>query len=453
MEKLNNINILLVDDDKNFQKVTSYLLESVGGIVTTADNGLEALEFFRDGGSFDVILSDVRMPKIDGLALLNKIREIDKSVPFILITAHGDVEMAVQAMQAGATDFITKPFECDRLVDKIMRSVRLPQLEQENRTLREELSSRYSFDSIIGSSHAMRQMLDLMSRVLNRDTTILILGESGTGKEVVARALHYSGPRAKGHFVAINCAAFQATLLESELFGHVKGAFTGADQARDGRILMASGGTLFLDEIGDMPLELQVKLLRVLQERCIEPVGSNKSYPVDVRVITATHRDLSQLVRAGEFREDLFYRLNVVPLHIPPLRDRREDIPLLARHFLKRFGNSDVNVDHDAMELLMNRNWPGNVRELENTIERALALRAHKEKITVDDFRFNASLSTEKHDWSFEIPDSGIILDDVEKQLIENALVKTGNNQTRAAQILGITRQKLIYRMQKYGIE
>ena len=443
--------ILVTDDDLNFQKVTSYTLMSNGWKVLTAINGIQAIETYRTDRP-DLILSDVKMPVMDGLALLKEIRAIDGEVPFILVTAHGDVDMAVDAMQQGATDFLTKPFERERLIQKIRRALRLPILERENRALREELTDRHTFDSIIGSSLAMRQLFDLMRRVVQRDTTVLILGESGTGKELVARALHYSGPRRDGHFVAVNCAAIPPTLLESELFGHVKGAYTGADHAREGRFQAASGGTLFLDEIGDMPLEVQVKMLRVLQERQVEPVGSNQSIPVDVRIIAATNQNLAKLVRDGEFREDLYYRLDVVPIHMPPLRDRRDDIPLLVTHFLKRFKDQEVKVDRSAMESLMGRVWKGNVRELENTIERALALREHKDRIMAGDLQFHALPSSSPQSSSLDIPDDVIVLDEVEKELILKAMLKTGNNQTRAAQLLGISRQKLIYRIQKHGI-
>ena len=302
----------------------------------------------------------------------------------------------------------------------------------------------------------MRRLKEMMRRIAQRDTTVLILGESGTGKELVARALHGASSRAGRPFVAINCAAIPAPLLESELFGHVRGAFTGAEQAREGRFQLASGGTILLDEIGDMPLELQVKLLRVLQERQVEPVGSGRAVPVDVRILAATHQDLDRLVAEGRFRQDLFYRLNVVPLVVPPLRERREDIPLLVHHFVRRFGEPGVTIEREALALLEGAPWPGNVRELENEIERALALRAHPDRLTAADLAAErlarvASPPTGAAEL-FDIPDEGIVLDDVERRLIESALRKAGGNQSRAARLLGITRQTLIYRMQKYGI-
>ncbi len=451
MSTMNKAKILLVDDDINFHKVTAFTLQKFGAQVTNAFSGCEGMNAY-DKDNFDLILADVKMPGMDGLELLREIRKRDSEIPVVLITAHGDIEMAVEAMQSGATDFITKPFDRERLKSKLERSLRYRFLERENRTLHEELTTRYTFKNIVGSSPAMRGLFEMMRRVLFRDTTVLILGESGTGKELVARALHYCGPRREGHFVAVNCAAIPPNLLESELFGHVKGAFTGANNNREGRFQLASNGTLFLDEIGDMSLELQSKLLRVLQEQRIEPVGSSDSIQVDVRIIAATHQELEKLVREGDFREDLYYRLNVVPLHVPPLRDRREDIPLLVQSFLKRSGEQHVKVEPSAMQSLIERPWRGNVRELENTIERVLTLRSETDRITIDDIKRYCPVDAVSSQFTLAIPDEGIVLDEVEKRLIISALHKTGNNQTRAADLLGITRQKLIYRMQKHGI-
>jgi two-component system NtrC family response regulator len=446
--------LLLVDDDANLRRVLQYQLGELGE-VTAVGSGAEALEALA-GERFDLILSDVRMPPPDGLELLRQVRAQSPTLPFILLTAHGDIDMAVEAMQLGATDFLTKPFERERLQSKVERALRARKLEHENLALREALLTRHSFENLIGSSSAMRQLTDQMSRVALRDATVLILGESGTGKEVVARALHYAGPRRASNFVALNCAAIPATLLESELFGHTKGAYTGADAARVGRFQQADGGTLFLDEIGDMPRELQPKLLRAIQERVVEPIGGTRPIAINVRIIAATHRDLQALVQAGEFREDLFYRLNVVPLQLPPLRDRLEDIPLLVRHFLKCFGEAEVEIEPAALERLARHHWPGNVRELENAVERALALRLEPTRLAATDLLLpepHAAESGEAAAGLYEIPDCGIVLDDVEKKLIQSAMRKTGNNQTRAAQLLGITRQTLIYRLNKYGLE
>lgn len=452
MKPLDNILVLLVDDDANFQKVLAFNLSALGAEVITASNGREGLERFAEN-SFDLVLTDVKMPEMDGLAFLKNIRGLNSEIPVIMITAHGDVEIAVEAMIAGANDFITKPFEREALQERIARALRIKRLEQENRALREQLTDRYSFENIIGSSPAMRQLFDLMGRVAQRDTTVLIVGESGVGKELVAKALHHTGPRAPKPFVPVNCAAIAPTLLESELFGHVKGAFTGADSAREGRFQAASGGTLFLDEIGDMPVELQSKMLRVLQERSVEPVGSDKSYPTDVRIIAGTNQNLERRVQEKEFREDLYYRLNVVQLHVPPLRDRLEDVPLLVKHFLDRFGEPKLKVQADAMQKLALHHWPGNVRELENAIERSLALRKQEDCITVDDITLSSLPGLDSQEAMLQMPEEGLSLDEVEKTLIERSLRRTGNNQTRAAKILGVTRQQLIYRIQKHGIQ
>lgn len=443
--------ILVADDNPDFLQVMEYNLSGAGAEVVIAATGTEALAKFGLE-RFDLVLADVRMPGLDGMALLQEMRALNSSIPVILITAHGDIEMAVEAMQVGAADFLPKPFKRARLLEKVSRALKLEILERENRALREELITRFSFENMVGSSPAMRALFDLMARVTMRDTTVLILGESGTGKELVARALHYGGPRRKGRFVPVNCAAIPASLLESELFGHVKGAFTGAESAREGRFQAASGGTLFLDEVGDMPLELQAKLLRALQERQIEPVGSNRPVPTDVRIIAATHQDLSRMVREGKFRQDLFYRLNVVQLPVPPLRDRIGDLPLLVRYFLRHFGEPDLVVEPGALEKLERHPWPGNVRELENTIERALALRAHPDRITGEDIFLSTMQEALNRPLLQEVPEGGIVLDEVEKQLVISAYAKSGGNQTRAAQLLGITRQQLIYRLHKYGI-
>lgn len=448
MQGIDKARVLLADDDPNFQKVVEFNLSKLGAEVITCADGAEALAVFQRE-SFDAVLSDVKMPGMDGIALLREIRALSPTVPIILVTAHGDIEMAVEAMQMGANDFLTKPFKRAVLIEKLERALRVRVLERENQALREELTDRFSFKSIVGSSPAMRDLFEMMSRVALRDTTVLLLGESGTGKELVARALHYAGPRKDGRFIAVNCAAIPAPLLESELFGHVKGAFTGADAAREGKFLAASGGTLFLDEVGDMPLELQTKVLRALQERQVEPVGSDQPTSVDIRVITATHQDLEKAVQAGSFRQDLFYRLSVVPLHVPPLRDRMEDVPLLVKHFLARFGEPNLPVDGDVFAKLQQHHWPGNVRELENTIERALALRADPARLTEKDIALPATIERAS---IFSVPEGGVDIDEVEKALVIDALQRTGNNQTRAARLLHLSRQQLIYRIHKYGI-
>jgi two-component system NtrC family response regulator len=448
MEDPRRARILLVDDDPNFLKVAEFNLSRTEAEIAAFSNATDALAAFKSD-PFDLVLSDVKMPGMDGLTLLQKVRALAPAIPVILITAHGDIEMAVQAMQMGANDFLTKPFKREILLEKVDRALKVRVLERENRALREELTDRFSFKSIVGSSPAMRQLFETMSRVAERDTTVLILGESGTGKELVARALHYSGPRRGGRFVAVNCAAIPPALLASELFGHIKGAFTGADAAREGRFVAASGGTLFLDEVGDMPLDLQASVLRALQERQVEPVGADHPVAVDVRILAATHQDLEKQVQDGTFRQDLYYRLCVVPLHVPPLRDRIEDIPLLVKHFLERFDEPHVRVEPEVFEELSRHNWPGNVRELENAIERALALRSDPTRLAGHDIVLPAA---PERLTLFEVPDQGVNIDEIEKSLVASALRKAGNNQTRAARLLGLSRQQLIYRMHKYEV-
>ena len=450
---MSNERILLVDDDDSFRRIVEYNLREEDYQVTMAGDGLEALEIFKQQ-PFDLIVSDVKMPGMDGIELLAQVKQINPDAMVVIVTAFGSVETAVDAMKKGAFDYVTKPFNRDDFKQTVARALKLRTLQEENISLREQLTDRFSFKSIIGASAAMSRVFKTMSRLVQSDATILIQGESGTGKELVARALHANGSRAAKRFMAVNCSAIPAPLLESELFGHVKGAFTGAERDREGRFKAADGGTIFLDEIGDMPAELQAKMLRVLQEREVEPVGSNDSIPVDVRVIAATNRDLVELVKEGAFREDLYYRLNVIPIRLPPLRERVEDIPLLVRNALEKMGEKRLKVGADVMKRLSAFSWPGNVRELQNVMERAATLRENDDRLTVDDLpELVAYSGSESQASLLDIPEDGIVLDDVEKGLIVAALRKTNGNQTRAAQLLGVTRHTLIYRLEKYGID
>jgi two-component system NtrC family response regulator len=394
------------------------------------------------------------MAGMSGMDLLGRIREADPGALVIVITAYGSVQQAVEAMRKGAHDYLTKPFDREALKMTVRKALEFSSIRQENKRLRTELQERFSISRLVGRSAAMQALLELVARVASADSTVLIQGETGTGKELVARALHYSSARVSGNFVTVNCAAIPRELLESELFGHVKGAFTGATAPKTGKFELAEGGTIFLDEVGDIDLELQKKLLRVLQEREIDKVGARSPRPVDVRVIAATNQPLARLVETGAFRKDLYYRLHVVPITIPPLRERREDIPPLVRHFLEKLGASGIRVTDKAMALLEGHDWPGNVRELENTIERALLLRRREEEIDAADLTLG-KLKLENPAASrtmVAIPDEGIVLEDVEKNLIVEALRKTGGNQSAAARLLGISRQTLIYRMQKHAI-
>jgi two-component system NtrC family response regulator len=382
------------------------------------------------------------------------VRERDDTLPVILITAYGTIESAVLAMKQGAFDYITKPFNRDELRMTLDRALRMRRLEKENAVLRAEVTDRYCFESIIGSGGKLKEVLDLAGRVAASDATVLITGESGTGKELLAKGIHYNSKRADASFVAVNCAAIPENLIESELFGHMKGSFTGAVRDHEGKFEQADGGTLFLDEIGDLRIDLQAKILRALQERQVDRVGGTKPVTVDVRVIAATNRDIEKAVKDGLFREDLYYRLSVVTLNMPPLRERRDDIPVLVEHFLKKFNrDAGVTIEGEALSAIKSYGWPGNVRELENVIERASVLKRgavitpadlpdklKKERTGIDSIILN-------------LPDEGISLEDLEKSLILKALEKHNNNQTRAAEYLGITRPTLIYRLEKYGLK
>jgi DNA-binding NtrC family response regulator len=445
--------ILLIDDDPSLRRVIEYSLVESGYAVVPAASGEEGLGLFQKGPC-DAVITDITMPGMSGLEVLTKVRQADQNVPVIIITAYGTIESAVSAMRQGAFDYITKPFNRDELRFTLERALKMRRLEKENVQLRAEVIDRYRFDGIVGNSERVREVIDLAGRVAPSDATVLVTGESGTGKELLARGIHYSSTRAGGPFVAVNCAAIPEHLIESELFGHVKGAFTGAVRDREGRFELADGGTLFLDEIGDLRIDLQAKILRALQERTIDRVGGEKQVDLDVRVIAATNKDLERKVQEGSFREDLYYRLSVVILQMPPLRDRKDDIPLLAEHFLKKFSaGSTVRIAPDALALLISYGWPGNVRELENVIERASVLR-RSETITREDLPEKLSRSaTTASEVLLHLPEGGLSLEDLEKDLIVKALAKHKGNQTRAAEYLRITRPTLIYRMEKYGLK
>ncbi len=445
--------ILLIDDDDSLRRVMEFSLTEAGHTVQTAASGEDGLRLFEKG-TFDAVITDITMPGMSGMEVLAKVRQRVPTIPVIVITAYGTIESAVEAMKQGAFDYITKPFNRDELRLTLEKAIKMRRLEKENVELRAEVTDRYSFESIIGSSEKMKEVLDLAGRVAASDASLLITGESGTGKELLAKGVHFNSRRANGPFVAVNCAAIPEALIESELFGHVKGSFTGAVRDKEGKFELADGGTLFLDEIGDLRIDLQAKILRALQEREVDRVGGGKPVSVDVRVIAATNKDIERAVKEGAFREDLYYRLNVITLFIPPLRERKEDIPVLAGHFLKKFNTeADVRMDASALSVLTAYGWPGNVRELENVIERASVLKRgslitreelpeklKKEKMGVEGIILN-------------IPEQGISLEELEKKLIIKALEKHKGNQTRAAEFLGITRPTLIYRMEKFSLK
>jgi DNA-binding NtrC family response regulator len=450
---MKNPSVLLIDDDDSLRRVMEFNLTEAGYKVQTAASGEEGLMLF-ERGSFDAVITDITMPGMSGMEVLAKVRERDEGLPVIVITAYGTIESAVEAMKQGAFDYITKPFNRDELRLTLVKALRMRRLERENVELRAEITDRYCFESIVGSSEKIRVVLDMAGRVAASDASVLITGESGTGKELLAKGIHYNSPRADGPFVAVNCAAIPEHLIESELFGHVRGAFTGAVKDKEGKFELAASGTLFLDEIGDLRVDLQAKILRVLQERQVDRVGGKHPVSVDVRIIAATNKDIERAVKEGAFREDLYYRLSVITLHMPPLRERRDDIPMLVQYFLKKFNrNSDIRIDPEALTLLTAYGWPGNVRELENSIERASVLRRGE---TITPAELPDKLRKEKASVGniiLNLPDEGISLEDLEKDLIIKALEKHKGNQTRAAEYLGITRPTLIYRMDKYGIK
>ncbi len=443
--------ILIIDDDPSLRRVLEYNLQEEGYEVIVAESGGEGLRIFADHNP-PLVMTDLKMPGIDGFHVLREIKMRSPDTLVLIITAYGAVDTAVEAMKLGAYDYITKPFNRDELKLVVRKALQVSNLSQENRRLKERLSEKVNFKNIVGMSQAMKKVFTVVQKVANTDATVLITGESGTGKELVAKAIHALSSRNSAPFVPINCAAIPRDLLESELFGHVKGAFTGAIKDKTGKFIQSDGGTLFLDEVGDLPLDLQPKLLRALQERVVEPVGSTESLSLDARVIAATNADLEQAIREGTFREDLFYRLSVIPIRIPPLRERKDDIPLLLKHFAARHGFEAIAFDRDALDSLSMYHWPGNVRELENTVERLIIMH-DGETISREDLPEKILLG-EKELTSkvVNIPDDGYSLEQLEREVIVEALERNQWNQTNAAVFLKIPRHILLYRIEKYGI-
>jgi two-component system NtrC family response regulator len=452
--------VLIVDDEKNYPPILSAVLQEEGFETLTAGSGQEALAQLQSA-DVDLVLTDMKMPGMDGMSLLEQIKKKDADLPVIMMTAYGTVDKAVEAMQKGAYSYILKPFDNNRLVIFVNKAVSMYRVVKDNRRLREDVSSRYRFDNIIGKSKPMKDVFRTIEKVAPASATVLIDGENGTGKELVAKAIHFNGPRREKPFVAVNCSALAETLLESELFGHEKGAFTGAVAMRKGRFEVADTGTLFLDEIGELSQNLQVKLLRVLQERTFERVGGMRPVTVDVRIITATNKQLKKEVEAGRFREDLYYRLNVLHIPLPPLRDRREDIRLLVDFFIRKYAEERGSefpvsgVDHDVARMLFDYSWPGNVRELENVIERAMIL-CPGGNIAVNDlpkhFKHQANQTLDLG----EIPASARLNETlvmVEKALILRAMKLSGNVQTRAAELLGIGKSGLSQKIKKFNLD
>lgn len=442
--------ILLIDDDESLRRVTEYNLSSAGHEMISAGSGKEGIEtFFRLNP--DLVITDVKLGDMNGLELLEIIKEKSPETPIIVITAFGTIEMAVEAMRRGAFNFITKPFDRDTLRLSCQKALELRTLRSQKKLLSEEVNRLTGTEGMETANSAMRDLLDKAKKVANTEATILITGESGTGKEVLARLIHQNSSRRNGPMVAVNCASIPETLIESELFGHVKGAFTGAVSDRAGRFQAASGGTLFLDEIGELKIDLQVKLLRVIQEREVEPVGSERREKIDIRIIAASNKDLQEAIAEREFREDLYYRLNVIPLYIPPLRDRKEDIPALVKHFIKKMdAPPNVRFSKKVLEKMRIYTWPGNIRELQNVVERCVIL-SEKNTIEETDLQLTSGSATDEI-FKMEIPDEGISLNEMEKELIKKALKKSKGNRTKAAALLKIPRHVLIYRIGKYNI-
>ncbi len=443
-------NILVIDDDTSLRRVLEYNLQEEGYQVQAVSSGEEGLYLFGKVQP-DLVITDMKMTGMDGLMVLKSIKERSPETLVIIITAFGTVDVAVEAMKAGAYDYITKPFNRDELKLTVRKALQFSGLTEENRRLKIELSDRADFRSMVGSSKEMEQVFEVIRKVADTEAAILITGESGTGKELVARSIHAGSSRRNAPFVAINCAAIPRDLLESELFGHVKGAFTGAVRDKAGKFQLAEGGTLFLDEVGELPLELQPKLLRALQEKEVEPVGGTKLQKLDVRIVSATNLNIDKAIADGTFREDLYYRLSVIPVDLPPLRERRKDIPLLIRYFCAKHGSEKVTYDKDALESLIMYPWPGNVRELENTVERLLIMR-NSDVISLEDlpekFRGNGSSGSAV----VNLPDEGYSLEQLEREVVVAALERNFWNQTAAARFLRIPRHTLIYRIEKYCI-
>lgn len=445
-----NYRILVIDDDVEMCALLADVLEAEGWSVATINDSLEASRILKKE-EFDVIITDLKMKGLKGLDLLEESRKVAPLTPVIIITAFGTIESAIKAMKMGAYDYITKPFRSDEIILTVKKALENRRLNKEVVRLKKEVESRYHFHRLIGRSPAMRAIYDLIERISTSSNNVLITGESGTGKELVARAIHYSGPRKGGRFVAVNCAAIPETLLESELFGYKRGAFTDAKTDKKGLLFEANGGTLFLDEVTEMPLVLQAKLLRVIEEREVRPLGDTNAYPLDVQIVSSSNRNIKDVIHQGRFREDLYYRLKVIDIELPPLRERKEDIPLLTEHFVEKFSGaakkSVSGVSEDALKVLMNYSWPGNVRELENVVQRAITLCQH-DTILPEDLPANILHESEEN-----LIDKGLkehyTAEQLEKEYIRRVLIAVGGNKSRAAQLLGFDRKTLYRKLEE----
>lgn len=470
--------ILVVDDEEKMRNLLKKVLVKQGFSVRTAPNGIDALGKVKEN-PFDIVIADIRMPEMNGMEVLKAVKEIRPEIYVIIMTAFGSIDSAVEAMKKGAYDYITKPFKMSEISIVVGKAFEEKRLREEVASLRKEVRSKYKFDNIVGKSKVMQDIFDLIRRVSDSKSTVLIYGKSGTGKELVAKAIHYNSPRKDKTFVAVNCSAIPETLLESELFGHVKGSFTGAVATRKGLFEAADGGTIFLDEIGDISPAMQVKLLRVLQEREIRRVGGPETIKVDIRLIAASNQNLEEAVKRGEFRDDLFYRINVISIVLPELKDRQDDIPLLANYFLEKYSQGEKkeikSISKEAMNLLLNYHWPGNVRELENVIERAIALGNHSEILPGDlptsisgvvaVVRLGTHQEMQTGGLSPNIRDSEKIsavretlpenatIEELERDYIARVLKNTKGHKINTARILGIDRRTLYRKLKKYNLE
>lgn len=452
-------NILIVEDEPRMRRLLEISLGEEGHSVQTAEDAETGIKILRKNG-VDLIVTDLKLPGMNGLEFLQEARTINASVPVVVMTAYGSVETAVEAMKAGASDYVLKPFTMAEMKLVINKELDVQKVREENRSLREALGKRYQFQNIIARSSRMQEVLSLVARVAGTNSTVLLGGESGVGKDLIARAIHQNSRRAAGPFIKVNSTAIPDTLFESELFGFEKGAFTGALASKPGKFELADKGTLFLDEIGDVPAPIQVKLLRVLQEREFERLGGTKTLKVDVRLLAATNRDLRAALEEGTFREDLYYRLNVVPIDIPPLREHKEDIPDLANHFLGHFARDNerdiAGITPAALKLLMEYHWPGNVRQLENTIERAVALSSGT-TIDISDIQLDTAhrpaLAASQGSSGAPFLPEGMTLEQWEDEMIREALRRANGNKSQAARLLGLSRNALRYRLGKLGVE
>ncbi len=450
--------LLILDDERNYLLILEALLEDEGYKITALPDPETGLAFLEDS-EVDVVITDMKMPKVTGQEVLEHVKKTYPHIPVIIMTAFGSIESAVEAMKLGAFDYITKPFANEELLLSVTKASQFAEAQRENRLLRQNLEERYGLNRIVARDRAMRQVLDMVDKAAPSRSTVLISGESGTGKELVARAIHYASPRRNGPFVAVNCMAFNPGVLESELFGHEKGAFTGAVSRRRGRFELADKGTLFLDEVGELSPDMQVKLLRVLQERTFERVGGVEPVESDIRLVAATNKNLAEEIAAGNFREDLFYRLNVVEVNIPPLRERREDIPYLAAHFLENFSRENnksfQGFTPEAMDYLSAYEWPGNVRQLENVIERCVVL-AHQEMVGVEDLPPEIKDEESQFKSAVDLLPARVnlaeTLEKIEAALVRRALARSDFVQVKAADLLGVSKSLLQYKLKKYKI-